>query len=371
MARDYYEVLELDKGASKEEVEKAYRKLALKYHPDRNKDDPKAGEKFTEITQAYEVLSDDTRREQYDQYGFAADEDGNGMHQYQMHHMDLNDALNMFMHSFGGGFGSIFGNGDDGMFSRRRPIAGDDRSLHIAITLEEAFSGVEKEIESGRLARCSDCKGSGSEDGKPPVECPDCGGAGQRRMVRRLGPVQYVTTTACNRCGGEGSIIKDKCRKCRGAMKVRESVRKSITIPAGVEAGNRLRIADLGDAGLKGGPSGDLYLIIDVKDHRFYERYGDDIKCEITITYPQAVLGTKVGVDTLHGPVELKVPSGTTSHTVLRLKGRGMPHLRNPHRFGHQFVKVKIDVPKGPSMKERSLLKKLRDVQGENRKFKA
>ncbi len=371
MARDYYEVLELEKNASQEEIEKAYRKLALKYHPDRNKDDPKAAEKFTEITQAYEVLSDENKRQQYDQYGFTEDDEGGGMHQYQMHNMDLNDALNMFMRSFGGGFGSIFGNGDDGMFSRRRSVAGDDRVLHVTITLEEAYSGVEREIEVGRLTRCPECKGSGSEGGKAPVECPDCGGAGQRRMVRRLGPVQYVTTTTCSRCGGEGSIIEDRCRKCRGAKRVRETVRKSITIPAGVEPGNRLRISDLGDDGLRGGPSGDLYLIIDVKDHRFYDRSGDDIKCEITITYPQAVLGTKAVVDTLHGPVELKIPSGTTSNTVLRLKGKGMPLLRNPHRFGHQFVKVKIDVPKKPSMTERSLLKKLRDVQGENRKFNA
>jgi len=367
MSKDYYEILGLSREATKDEIEKAYRKLALKYHPDRNPGDETAAKKFTEITEAYEVLSDNDKRAQYDQYGFATEE--GEMPHYQYHHMDLNEALNMFMRSFGGGFGSIFGDEGDTRYLRRRPIPGDDRVMTLTITLEDAFKGLNREITVDHLVNCPDCGGVGSKDGESPVDCPDCGGSGARRMVKRLGPVQYVTTTTCSRCGGEGTIIEERCPKCRGRGSVKQRTKKAIDIPRGVEDGNRLRVTGLGDAGQRGGPTGDLYLIVRVKDHPFFERSGDDLKCEVSVTYPQAVLGTKVKVPTLHGPVELKIPSGTASHTVLRLKGKGMPNLRNPSRYGNQFVRVKVDIPSKPSIKERSLIKKLRDTQGERKDF--
>jgi molecular chaperone DnaJ len=374
MKKDYYEILGLSREASKDEVEKAYRKLALKYHPDRNPDDPSSAEKFREVTEAYEVLSDPNKRTQYDQYGFAVDEDE--MPRYQYHHVDLDEALRMFMNSFGESFGggpfsSIFG-GDpfsEGMRTRRGPAQGDHRSMTLRISLEDAFSGVEKDIEFYHLGMCDRCGGMGSKNGEPPVECPDCGGAGTIRSVRRLGPVQYVTTNPCPKCGGSGVVVEDKCPRCHGKGKIREKAKKTVTVPAGVATGNRLRLAGLGDSGDRGGPPGDLFIMVEVANHPFFEREGNDVKCDIRITYPQAVLGSKVKVSTLHGPVDLKVPSGTSSHTILRLKGKGMPNIHHHRNFGDQYVKVKVEIPKKPGTKEKTLIKKLRDVQGERKEF--
>ena len=369
MKKDYYEILGVGKEATKDDVEKAYRKLALKHHPDRNPDDPSAAKRFTEVTEAYEVLSDQDKRSQYDQYGFAADE--GEMPHYEMHNIDLDDALRMFMRTFGGGFSSFFGNGDPfGERSMRRgSMPGDDRAASLSVTLEEAAKGVEKEVEMVRLILCPECGGTGSKGGKAPVECSECKGTGSSRIVRNLGPMQYVTTRVCPACGGEGTTISDPCGKCRGKKKVRETSKKSINVPKGVDSGTRLRIAGLGDDGGKGAPPGDLYLSIDVKPHRFFERVGDDLKCEITINYPQAVLGSKVELSTLDGPIELKVPSGTQSHSVLRVKGRGMPNLRYPKRSGDLYVRVIVDVPKHPSFAEKKEMKKLSEIQGEKTRF--
>ncbi|MGA1821127.1 MAG: molecular chaperone DnaJ [Thermoplasmatota archaeon] len=370
MKKDYYEILDLQKDCAKEDIEKSYRKLAMKYHPDRNPDDPTAAEKFREVTEAYEVLSDSTKREQYDQYGFAS-EDGD-MPNYQYHHINLDDALRMFMNSFGGGpFSSFFGGDpfEERRGGRRGRIPGDDRTMTLRISLEEAFNGIEKEIEFKHLVTCPECEGSGAKDGEPPVECPECSGAGTIRSVKRLGPVQYVTTNPCPRCKGEGVVIKSKCKKCGGKKKVVDTANKVVEIPKGVSTGNRLRLGGMGDSGERGGPPGDLYLMLEVMEHPFFERRGDDLKCDIRITYPQAVLGTKVNVATLHGPVDLRIPSGTSSHTVLRMKGKGMPNIRNSRRFGDQYVKVKIEIPKHPGIKEKGLIKKLKDIQGEKTEF--
>ncbi len=295
MKKDFYEILGLSRDVSKEDIEKAYRKLALKYHPDRNPDDKQAAEKFTEVTEAYEVLSDPDKRSQYDQFGFASDDDG-GIPHYQYQHLDLDDALRMFMRSFGGGFGSFFG-GDDSfgdMFGgrsqgRRRPVQGDDRVAHIRLSLEEAASGVEKEVEVPHLILCQVCDGTGSEDGSEPEQCPECHGSGAQRIMKNLGPVQYVTTKQCHKCGGEGRIVTDPCKKCRGKRKVRKTEKKSINIPMGVDNGTRLRISGMGDAGERGAPPGDLYVIVEVRPHSFYQRDGNDLHGQITITYPQAV----------------------------------------------------------------------------------
>jgi molecular chaperone DnaJ len=370
MKKDYYEILGVQKDSSKAEIEKAYRKLALKFHPDRNPDDSSAAKKFTEVTEAYEVLSDDDKRSQYDQYGFATD-DGEMPH-YQYQHVDLDEALKMFMRSFGGGFGSFFGGEDpfsDRSSRRRGPLKGDDRITSVRVTLEEVSSGIEKELEMTHLISCPECEGSGSSEGEDPVDCPDCGGTGTMRMVKNLGPVQYVTTKTCSRCSGDGQIISSPCKKCRGKKRVREKVTKSINIPAGVDTGNRLRIAGLGDSGDRRGPPGDLYVNIEVRPHSFFERVGDDVRCDITITYPQAALGTKVEIATLHGPVEVKIPAGTQPNSTLRIKGKGIPNIRNKKRVGDLYVDVMVKVPKHPGIKEKKALKKLLEIQGEKKKF--
>jgi molecular chaperone DnaJ len=377
MKKDFYEILGLSREATKDDIEKAYRKLALKYHPDRNPDDPKAAEKFTEVTEAYEVLSDPNKRSQYDQFGFASDDEG-GMPHYQYQHIDLDDALRMFMRSFGGGFGSFFG-GDDpfsDMFGgggrsegRRRAVQGDDRVAHIRITMEEAASGVEKEIEVPHLILCPVCDGTGSKDGSEPEQCPDCGGSGAQRMVKNLGPVQYVTTKTCDRCGGDGTIVTDPCSKCRGKRKVRKTEKKTINIPMGVDNGTRLRVSGMGDAGDRRAPPGDLYVIVEVKSHGFYQRNGTDLHGQITITYPQAVLGSKVEVPSIEGSMELKIPSGTASDSVLRVRGKGMPDLRYPKRKGDIYINVKVEVPKHPGIREKKAIRKLLDIQGERTRF--
>ncbi|MGA1819477.1 MAG: molecular chaperone DnaJ [Thermoplasmatota archaeon] len=370
MKKDYYEILGVAKDAQKAEVEKAYRKLALKYHPDRNPDDPSAAKKFTEVTEAYEVLSDENKRSQYDQFGFAT-EDGE-MPNYQYQHVDLDEALRMFMRSFGGGFGSFFGGGDpfeERSYRRRGPIKGDDRLTSVRITLEEAVAGVDKELEVVHLINCPVCGGSGSAQGEEAIECPECSGSGSQRLVKNLGPVQYVTTKTCSRCNGEGQIIKDPCQKCKGKKRVRERINKSITIPPGVDTGNRLRVAGLGDSGERGAPPGDLFVAVEVRPHPFFDRVGDDVKCDININYPQAVLGTKVEIRTLHGPVEVKIPSGTQPNSTLRIKGKGMPSLRGGRRIGDLYVNVRVDVPKHPGIFEKKAIKKLAEVQGENIKF--
>jgi len=370
MGKDYYEILGVQKDASKADIEKAYRKLALKYHPDRNPDDRSSARKFTEVTEAYEVLSDPDKRSQYDQYGFATEE--GEMPHYQHHNLDLDEALRMFMHSFGGGFGSFFGGGDpfeERTARRRGPLPGDDRITNVRITLEEAATGAERDIDIAHLVTCPECKGSGSSRGEDPVECPECNGVGTMRMVKNLGPVQYVTTKTCPRCQGEGQIISDPCPRCRGRRKVRENKKKTISIPPGVDSGNRLRIAGEGDSGEKGGPSGDLFVNVEVKHHSFFERMGDDISCEISITYPQAVIGSKIELTTLQGTVEMKIPPGTQPGSTLRLKGKGLPNIRNPKHIGDLYVRVKVEVPRHPGIREKKALKKLMEIQGEKTKF--
>ncbi len=372
MKKDYYEVLGLDKGASKEDIEKAYRKLALKFHPDRNPDDPSAASNFTEVTAAYEVLTDPQKREQYDQFGFSPEGTEGGMHQYQYQNVDMDEALRMFMRSFGGGFGSIFGDGgpfEDGTSYRRGPAKGEDRVASLRITLEEAASGVDKDVEITHLVHCPDCSGSGSKGGKEPLVCPDCRGAGTLRVAKNLGPVQYVTTKPCTRCHGEGKIVSDPCPKCRGKGKVRTTAKKRISIPRGIDNGNGVRVVGMGDAGGKGGPPGDLYVKIELAPHGTFVRDGDNILIEIPISYPQAVLGGKVIVPTIQGPVEMKIPSGTQPNTMMRLKGKGMPNMRYPRHQGDQIVKVKVTVPSNPTGEEKRLLKKLLDVQGEKKDF--
>jgi len=376
--RDYYEVLDLEKNAGKEEITKAYRKLALKYHPDRNPDDKEAEEKFKEATEAYEVLSDPEKRAAYDQFGFAGMDGamGGGSGGYGF---DINDAFRVFRRDFGGLedlFEAFFGRGGMGGFDfsgrergrpRSGPSPGSDRKYELGITLEDAAGGLETEIDVPRLETCTVCKGSGAKSGSKPVECPACNGAGQLKQARQMGFTQFISVTTCNKCHGEGKVIKNPCSECEGEGRVRKMNKISIEIPPGVDSGSHLRIIGKGDVGRRNGEPGNLYVVIYVKPHDFFERHGDDLLCEMPISYTQAVLGTDIEVPTLTGSAKMKVPAGTESHKIFRLKGKGIPHLRHSGK-GDQYVKVIVQVPKKISRKRKALLKQLSKLERDERR---
>ncbi len=375
--RDYYEVLGIEKNANKDEVTKAYRKLALKYHPDKNQDDKDAIEKFKEATEAYEVLADPDKHAAYDQFGFAGIDGSPGGPGGFGFDFDLNDAFRVFRRDFGGLedlFEAFMGRGGRGVsgfdfFAERGgqrerygPVPGSDRKYDLEITLEDAAFGLETEIEVPRLETCEECDGSGAKSGKKPVNCPTCEGSGQLKQVRQMGFTQFISVTTCNKCHGEGKIIKDPCPECQGEGKVRKMNKISINIPPGVNSGSHLRIMGKGDDGRRNGPAGNLYVVIYVKPHEFFERYGDDVLCEIPITYTQAVLGAELEVPTLSGSAKMKVPSGTETHKVFRLKGKGIPYLKRNGK-GDQYVRVMVKIPKKPSKKRKQLLKQLAQLE--------
>jgi molecular chaperone DnaJ len=368
--RDYYEVLGLDKDADKQAISKAYRKLALKYHPDKNPDDKKgAEEKFKEATEAYEVLSDPEKRAQYDQFGHIGPEAGFGGYGFDF---DLNDAFRVFRRDFGGiddlfdlfmGGGSGRGRrvnifGDHGGRERFTRIPGEDVKYQLEITLEDAADGMSTELDIPRLERCPDCDGSGAEEGSEPVSCPECNGSGQQKQVRQMGFTQFISVTTCTKCHGEGKIIKHPCKSCDGEGRIRKVNKISIKIPPGVDSGSHLRIRGKGHDGIRGGPPGNLYVLIYVVDHDFFERRGDDLLCEIPITFSQAALGDNLKVPTLKGSANMKIPSGTQTHTVFRLKGKGLPNFNSSGK-GDQYVKVVIQTPKKLNKKMKELLKTL------------
>jgi len=364
--RDYYDVLGISRDASQDEVKRAYRRLAKKYHPDRNKDDPKtAEEKFKEISEAYEVLADKDKRSRYDRYGFAgvSEEFGSGGFDWSdfSHFGDINDI-------FGGGFNDFFGGGSlfDFFFDRRRggPSRGQDIKYGLEITFEEAAFGTEREIEIYRDERCDACNGTGAKGGTELSTCPDCGGRGQVRDVQSRGFSQFVRIHPCIRCGGTGKIIKERCPRCGGEGTVRVSRKISVNIPAGVDDGSRLRLAGEGQSGAEGGPPGDLYVVISVEPHKIFRRDGAEILIEVPVSYPVLVLGGEIGVPTLEGSVKLKIPAGTESGTVFRLRGKGLPDLRRGGR-GDQHVKVDVEVPRKVSGREKELLEELEVLDGE------
>lgn len=362
--RDYYEVLGVEKNAKKEKIAKAYRKLALKYHPDRNPDDKSAEIKFKEATEAYEVLTDPEKRAQYDQFGHLGAEAGFGGFGFDF---DLNDAFRVFKRDFGGlddifemfmggGRGSrvnIFG--DMGGRERARRMVGEDIKYELGITLEDAVTGMTTKIDVPRLEHCPKCDGSGAQAGSEPATCPACDGSGQQKEVRQMGFTQFISVTTCNNCRGEGTIIKNPCKTCGGEGRIRKINKISINIPAGVDTGSHLRIKRKGHSGKYDGPPGNLYVLIFVQEHEFFERHGDDLLCEIPITYSQAVLGTRINVPTVKGSASMKVPARTQTHTIFRLKGKGVPHFSRDGR-GDQYVKVVIKIPEKINKKMRQLL---------------
>ena len=361
--RDYYEVLGIDQNASIDGIKKAYRKLALKYHPDKNPGDKQAEESFKEATEAYEVLRDSEKRGVYDQYGHAG-MSGAGAGPFGGGYggdFDLSDALRAFMRDFGGfGFDDLFGGqgrrSGRGGGSRKRK--GHDLQITVELTLKEIADGVEKQIKVNKQVACTSCGGSGARKDAKPQTCPACNGAGQVKHVQRSLFGQFVNVMDCQQCGGEGVIIKDPCGECSGSGRIRGSERVSVKIPSGVASGNYITVSAGGDVGERNGPKGNLYIIIEeIEDNRF-ERHGNDILLDLSLTISQLTLGTKVEVPTLDGKVLITVPAGTPSHKIFRLKGKGIPRL-NSYGAGDQLVRVIAWVPDKVTKKETELLKEL------------
>ncbi len=362
--RDYYEVLGVDKKASKEEVKKAYRTLAKKHHPDLNKDDPKgAEEKFKEVSEAYEVLADDEKKNLYDSYGHAGVSNnfggggGGGFNWSDFtHYNDISDI-------FGGGGGSIFdmffGGGGGGRRARRSgPTRGSDLRYDIEMSLELADEGIEKVINIPRNVKCDKCNGTGAADGTTPNACNTCGGSGQVKSVQRRGYSQFISINACPACQGKGQVIENPCDKCNGAGKYRKTGKISIKIPPGSDTGTRLRLAGEGEAGSRGGPPGDLYIIVHVLQHEKFARDGRHLYTKAEISYPEAALGAEIDIPTLDGKASMKVPAGTQPGAILRLRGKGINSLGGRGR-GDLHVKINVQVPKKMSRDEKRLLKEL------------
>ena len=359
--RDYYEVLGLSKGADDSEIKKAYRKLAMKYHPDHNQGDAEAEQKFKEINEAYSVLSDADKKAKYDQYGHAAfDPASGGFGGGGFGGFDGFDFGDIFSSFFGGGGG--FGNG-----GRRRnaPVRGDDVGVRITLTFEEAVFGTKKEISYQKIQKCSDCNGTGAHEGKGIKTCSKCNGSGQVRVTQRtpLGMIQ--TSRACDECGGSGKIIENPCKTCRGSGYTKVTKKLEVTIPAGIDDGHRIALRGQGSDGQNGGPAGDLVILISVKRHKIFERDGRNVYCEVPITFAEAVLGAEIDIPTLDGEEKYTIPEGTQTDTTFTLRGRGIPDVNTPGRKGDLMVTVVVEVPKNLSGEQKELLRKFAESCGE------
>ena len=352
--RDYYEVLGVQREASEADIKSAYRKQALKYHPDRNQGDSEAEAKFKEASEAYEVLSDPEKKSAYDRYGHAGIEGNFGRGGFQW--SDFTHASD-FEDLFGELFGGIFGS------TRRQrgpsgPPKGRDLRVVVELTLEEIATGVEKKIHLNRQGRCGECAGSGAAPGSSPRSCETCGGVGQVKQVSRSFFGQSVTVGACPTCDGEGRVVADPCRECRGEGTVRDRATLTVKIPAGVSTGNYIPLRGEGDAGRRGGPAGDCQVFIEEQPHPDFQREGNDVLYRLPITISQAALGDNAQVPTLVGKVKMRIPEGTQSGHVLRLRGKGIPHVEG-RGVGDQLVEITVWTPTHLSARERRLLEEL------------
>lgn len=353
--RDYYEVLGLSRDAGDEDIKKAYRKLAMQYHPDRNPGDSEAEAKFKEASEAYEILKDPQKRQRYDAYGHAGVK--GGFDSFAGFDFDLSDALRTFMSE--GIFGDFFGMGAGrGQTRRRAQQRGTDLQIRIALTLEEIASGVTKKIKLRKLIRCESCSGSGALHGSQPVTCNACGGTGEIRNVSRSFFGQFVNVSTCSQCYGEGKVVKDPCPACQGEGRVKGERTIEATIPAGVSTGNYMTIRNEGNVGPRGGAPGDAIVLIEEKEHKFFDRHGDDILYDLLLGFPQLALGDKVEIPTLKGKAELDIAPGTQIGKLLRMKGKGIPHLKG-HGSGDQLVRLMVWTPTKLNNKEKDLLKQL------------
>jgi molecular chaperone DnaJ len=357
--RDYYEVLGVSRDASVDEIKKAYRKLALKYHPDKNPGDKEAEEKFKEATEAYEVLRDQEKRQRYDQFGHAG-VSGTGAGGFEgFGGFDLSDALRAFMRDFGGfgGFGDIFGTGTRTR-GGRRTVRGNDLQIRLKLSLQEVANGVTKKIKVSKMISCSRCNGTGAKDGSAKQTCPACNGTGELRQVSRSIFGQVVNVTTCPTCRGEGSVIKDTCSACGGEGRVGGSRSVEVKIPAGVTTGNYITLEGQGDVGPRGGPPGDLIIVIEELEDDVFERHGYDILCDVPVSFSQLTLGARLEVPTLDGKAAIKIPPGTHSHKIFRLKSKGIPRLHSYGR-GDQLVRLIAWTPQKLSKEEREAFEEL------------
>lgn len=361
--RDYYEVLGVPRGAGADELKKAYRKLARQYHPDANPDDPAAAEKFKEINEAYEVLSDPQKRAQYDQFGHAFDQAGGPGGPGGPFGGGFHGDFGSFGDIFADMFGDFMGMGRS---QRRRsgPRRGADLQYQLELTLEEAARGVEKELRVPRLEECGTCDGSGARPGTSPVTCRVCGGSGQVQTVTQTILGRMATVRPCDACRGEGRVIESPCPDCRGDGRVRQDRRVKVKIRPGVDTGHRLRLSREGEAGERGGPPGDLYIDIRIRPHRQFHREGDHIWLEHKIPMTQAALGAEIEVPTLDGPEKVAVAPGTQTGDEVRLRGKGMPYVRGGGR-GDQYVRFIVETPAGLNERQRELLRELAALRGE------
>lgn len=356
--RDYYEVLGVDKKAEAAEIKKAYRKLAMKYHPDKNKDDKDAEEKFKEASEAYEVLSESEKRQTYDQYGHAGLEGmfSKGGFSWQ----DFTHASE-FSDIFGDGFSSIFdiffGNGFSRSSRRERSMQGEDLKISLSLKLKEIAEGVEKTIKLNVMDNCETCQGSGSADGSTTT-CSQCHGSGQVRQMQRSLFGNMTTIVTCPSCKGEGKIIKNRCQKCQGEGRVSKVKNVKIHIPAGISEGQHLRLRGYGNQGKRGGPSGDLLVLIHEKEDDTFERRGEHLFIGYPITYSQAALGAEILVPTLSGKIKMKIPAGTQTGEIFRLKGQGLPSINHKTK-GDLYVRIVVQTPTKLSKAEKELLEKL------------
>ena len=366
--RDYYEVLGVEKGASADEIKRAYRKSAMKYHPDRNPGDKEAEEKFKEIGEAYEVLSDEDKRARYDQFGFAGVDPnfnpgggaGYGGFDGFSGFGDLGDIFGEF---FGGGSARRSGS------AQTSPRRGENVMSHLELTFEEAAFGCEKEVAAQRIENCASCGGSGSADGVIET-CSNCRGTGQVRTTQNFMGMQMQSTTACPKCGGRGKVIKTPCTTCKGKGKVRRTNRVKVKIPAGVDAGQSVRVRGEGCVGANGGPNGDLLVEIYIKKHPIFQRDDMDVLCEVPITFAQAALGAEIDVPTIDGKVKYEIPEGTQTGKEFVLRDKGIPEVGNPRRRGDHRFTVVVETPTKLTTEQKDLLRQLEGTMEETPKRK-
>ncbi|OIO73939.1 MAG: molecular chaperone DnaJ [Zetaproteobacteria bacterium CG1_02_53_45] len=354
--RDYYEVLGVAKDADENAIKRAYRKLAMKYHPDRNPGDDSSSEKFREVTEAYEVLTDSGKRARYDQYGHA------GVDEQMQDFWGRGGAQDSHaFRDFGDMFGDVFGD----MFGGRggaRTARGADLRYNLTLTLEEAASGREVELKIPKHESCTTCKGSGARPGSNPVPCNTCGGHGQVQMQQGF----FAVRRTCPTCQGAGTRIDSPCLDCGGAGRVKVTKKLKIKVPAGVYDGAQVRVSGEGESGQHGSPAGDLYVVIALKAHSIFEREGADLYCTMPVTFPQATLGAEVDAPTLHGRVKIKIPAGTEGGRVFRLRGHGVPDVRAGSQKGDLYVRVQIAVPKKMSSRQEQLLREFANEAGDD-----
>jgi len=365
MARDYYEVLGVERQASEAEIKKAYRRLAMQYHPDRNNGDKAAEEQFKEATEAYEILRDPQKRAQYDRFGMAGLKGGpGGMGGFGFGHVDLSEALNIFMRDFGGlgGFEAIFGGG--GGRSHRTKRRGQDVRATVRISLEDVAHGTKRTLKLRALERCDRCEGSGAEPGSATKPCPTCGGTGEVRHASNSIFGQFVSVQPCPTCHAEGTVIAEPCRECRGDGRARKERRVEIDVPPGVDANNYITLRGQGIAGPRNGPAGDLIVEFEIEPDERFERRGADLVHDLPVSFSQAALGAKLEVPTPYGPETIDVPAGVQSGAVLSLRGLGLPNVSDG-RKGTLYVRVQVWTPTHLTPELKDVLERLSSVEGE------